>query len=73
MKILNNKGPKNDLCETPNNILLQELYLSFIFTLFFYLSGKYVLTLKNFYQNHTHLAQRLKAHEAVKQKRSIDH
>ena len=30
MKILNNKGPKIDPCGTPNNISLQELYLSFI-------------------------------------------
>ena len=31
-KILNNKDLKIDPCGTPNNISLQELYLSFIFT-----------------------------------------
>ena len=35
MKILDNKGPKIDLCGTPNNISVQELYLPFIFTLVF--------------------------------------
>ena len=48
MKILNKKGPKIDPCGTPNNISLHELYLSFIFTLFFYLRGNHALILKAF-------------------------
>ena len=32
MKILKDKDPKIDPCVTPNNMLLHELYLSFIFT-----------------------------------------
>ena len=35
MKTLNNKGPKIDRCGTANNISLHELYLIFIFTLYF--------------------------------------
>ena len=49
MKILNNIGPNIDPCGTPNNISLHELYLSFIFTLFFYFKDNYVLILKNIY------------------------
>ena len=56
MKILNNRGPKIDPSGTPNNISLHKLYLSFIYTLFFYLGGNYGLILKNFHQNHMLIA-----------------
>ena len=46
MKILNNKGSKIDRCETPNNISLDELHLSFIFTLCFLFEKHLCINLK---------------------------
>ena len=61
MKMLNNEVPKIESCRFPSNILLHELYLSFIFTL--YLRGSYLLILRRFCQNQIHPVKQLKVHE----------
>ena len=64
MKTLNNKGPKIELCETPNNISLHELYLPLILTLYFL----FILILMCFCQYHIHPNWQLKVHEINNQK-----
>ena len=48
MKMLNNNGPKIDPCGTPNNFSLHEVDFHLFLRFVLYLSGNYVLILKNF-------------------------
>ena len=70
MKILNNKGPKIDSCGTPNNILLQELYVPLIFTVCFLFERQLCINFKEFLSKP--YASSLKAQEADNRKLSID-